>query len=238
MNLGHTGPNSRVNFRCKPWISFACKSTHLNPLKANIVKNVVALNRYPWTGHAVLMGNFSAKWQNTAEILRRFGSRLEAARLSYQTFMESDASLVDFSGGGLIRSYGGWEPIAKLRREHETKIGDERILGDSEFVQFVTSADELNVAKVTAMNLDEVIAGVCKYFEVRTDQLTKRGRQNELSSAKAVIAFVASELAGIPSIEVANHLVLSRSGVAHAANRGRAIFEQLELSLETFRLSD
>ena len=27
MNLGHTGLHRRVNFRCKRWVTFACKST-------------------------------------------------------------------------------------------------------------------------------------------------------------------------------------------------------------------
>lgn len=207
---------------------------HLNPVKANIVENVTALERHPWSGHAVLMGHKSAEWQNTAEILRRFGGRLKAARLSYLAFMASDEAAFDFSGGGLIRSYGGWESIAKLRREHETKIGDERILGNSEFVQVVTSSDRLIVNDNTAISLNEIITGVCRYFDIRPEQLRNRGRQNALSSAKAVIAYVACELAGIATIEVANHLVLSRSGVAQAANRGRLVSKQLGLSLETF----
>lgn len=205
---------------------------HLNPLKANMVKDIPALSRYPWSGHAALMGHLSADWQNTTEILSRFGSRLKAARQSYQAFMENDASSIDLSGGGLIRSYGGWEPIAKLRREHETKIGDERILGSSEFVESVTSTDALNIKNVAAVNLSEVVTGVCKYFDIAPAQLSKRGRQNALSNAKAVIAYMACELADTPTIEVANRLALSRSGVAQAAERGRLIYKRLALSLE------
>ncbi|MCH7695954.1 MAG: hypothetical protein IIB73_06595 [Proteobacteria bacterium] len=37
---------------------------------------------------------------------------------------------VDYSGGGLIRSYGGWQHLLYARKEHERKVGDERILGD------------------------------------------------------------------------------------------------------------
>ena len=29
---------------------------HLNPLRAGLVRDLVALTRYPWTGHAALMG--------------------------------------------------------------------------------------------------------------------------------------------------------------------------------------
>ncbi|MET0028812.1 MAG: hypothetical protein ABW101_14385 [Candidatus Thiodiazotropha sp.] len=67
-----------------------------------------------------------------------FASRVGTARRRYREFVGqglgesgSDALL----GGGLVRSYGGWEGIKRLRKEHAHCIGDERILGDSGFVE-------------------------------------------------------------------------------------------------------
>ena len=42
-------------------------------------------------------------------------------------------------GGGLIRSLGGWSEVLALRGRGEKKRSDQRILGDSEFVQDVIS---------------------------------------------------------------------------------------------------
>ena len=99
-------------------------------------------------------------------------------------------------------------------------------------MESVTSTDALNIQNVAAVNLSEVVTCVCKYFDIAPAQLSKRGRQNALSNAKAVIAYMACELADTPTIEVANRLALSRSGVAQAAERGRLIYKRLALSLE------
>jgi putative transposase len=47
-------------------------------------------------------------------------------------------------GGGLIRSLGGWAEARKLRLKGQDRMkGDERILGDGDFVLSVlTEADE------------------------------------------------------------------------------------------------
>jgi len=42
-------------------------------------------------------------------------------------------------GGGLIRSLGSWSAVLALRGRGEKQASDTRILGDSEFVQEVTS---------------------------------------------------------------------------------------------------
>ncbi len=50
----------------------------------------------------------------------------------------------DLTGGGLIRSVGGWAEVKELKRQgHEHVMSDERILGDSEFVdKLLLQADE------------------------------------------------------------------------------------------------
>jgi len=55
----------------------------------------------------------------------------------YREFVEKgieQGKRSDFVGGGLIRSAGGWSAIKALRRIGAYQKGDERILGDSDFV--------------------------------------------------------------------------------------------------------
>ena len=42
---------------------------HLNPLRAGIVKDLYALETYPFVWHSVLMGNQQADWQDDKTIL-------------------------------------------------------------------------------------------------------------------------------------------------------------------------
>lgn len=53
---------------------------HLNPLRAGLVKDLDELDRYPWSGHAVLLGEKSLAGQSTDEVLAFFGKRTKAAR--------------------------------------------------------------------------------------------------------------------------------------------------------------
>ena len=61
---------------------------HLNPVRAGICKSIDALDSYPWCGHSVLLGRQDAPYQNTADVLRRFGSSLVSQRQAYRRFIE------------------------------------------------------------------------------------------------------------------------------------------------------
>jgi putative transposase len=46
----------------------------------------------------------------------------------------------ELTGGGLIRSAGGWEEVKRMREAKEFQKSDERILGDGDFVEEVLGA--------------------------------------------------------------------------------------------------
>ena len=48
----------------------------------------------------------------------------------------------DLIGGGLIRSQGGWAAVKELRQAKTYQKGDERILGDGDFVEEVLRKSE------------------------------------------------------------------------------------------------
>ena len=120
---------------------------HLNPLKAKMVMTMSELDRYRWSGHAGIMGKHIQTWHDAAEVLALFGKQSKKAQVHYRNFISDGVELTnrDLSGGGLIRSYGGWEAVKYLRKEHEARIGDERILGDSHFVEVALKNDNLSI---------------------------------------------------------------------------------------------
>ena len=113
---------------------------HLNPLKAGLVPDLSSLNRYPWCGQSVLMGNRKAEWQDTDSVFRYFGPTRRRARHNYLLFLRQGINQEeeeDLSGGGLIRSAGGWERVKEMRNKGESWKGDQRILGNDDFVERV-----------------------------------------------------------------------------------------------------
>lgn len=61
---------------------------HLNPVRAGLVPDIQALDRYPYCGHSALMGGIAREWQQTEYVLACFGERAQRARETYRIFME------------------------------------------------------------------------------------------------------------------------------------------------------
>ena len=118
---------------------------HLNPLRAKIVSDIKELNKYPYSGHTALagMGRKKHEWQDTEYVLSYFGKKVSASRKAYLSYVKKGIDQErrpELTGGGLVRSLGGWSMVKKLRLKGQDRIkGDERILGDSEFVTALLS---------------------------------------------------------------------------------------------------
>ncbi len=63
---------------------------HRNPLEAGLVPHPAALRRFPWTGHAVLMGSRGAVFEDVAFVLNRFGDSPARARARLRAWTEDD----------------------------------------------------------------------------------------------------------------------------------------------------
>jgi len=201
---------------------------HLNPLKANMMDDLEKLDRYRWTGHAGLMGNHVQTWHNRKDVLHLFSRQYKLAKKRYRQFIKegiNSMAVEDLSGGGLIRSYGGWDSVKLLRKEHEVRIGDERILGDSDFVESVLKRDVLNLNKITdwqqkGWNLEKLVATVCDYFDVEQKDLSQKGRQNTISTVKSLICYWGTRELGLSSTEIATYLGISQPAISKAGKRG------------------
>ena len=213
---------------------------HLNPVKANRLNNVSELDRYRWSGHAGLMGRHVQACHATEDGLERFSRQKAAARRKYRAYIRAGLSgykQEDLSGGGLIRSYGGWQNMIDQRHEHGSKIGDERILGDSAFVERMLKEDELQLEtkarlKIEGWTLEKLVVTVCDRFDVELKQLTHRGRNNPLSLVRALICYWAREDLGVPGTQIAVRLKMSQQAASKASKRGEAYCLDNELRLD------
>ena len=86
-------------------------------------------------------------------------------------------------GGGLVRSLGGWTGVKKMRQQGMDRIkGDQRILGDSDFVLSVLSQANERLErrydlKQRGYDQDIVAIKVAKIFEIEPDDIFRKGRQ-------------------------------------------------------------
>ncbi len=79
-----------------------------------------------------------------------------------------------------------------LRKDHSSRIGDERILGGSSFVEQALKHDELKVdskshLKLEGWDLERLISHVCSRYSVGVTGLLSKARHRNTSVAKSVI---------------------------------------------------
>lgn len=211
---------------------------HRNPLKSGLVPNVQALATYPWSGHSGVVGMHRRPWHSINEMLRYFHSRRKVALQRYQEFISSsDDTGQHFSGGGLVRSHGGWENLSRLRKEHVQCIGDERILGSSDFVTRSLTHDALAVSQRTrfamqGLDLPMLIKSVCCYCGVDESRICGKSREGELSRAKALICYFGNREMGLTTREIASSLRLTQPAVSKWIRKGEMIFNQEKISMD------
>jgi REP element-mobilizing transposase RayT len=196
---------------------------HLNPLRAKVLTDLRALDRYPWTGHSALLGTVPRAWQDTATILAQFGPTRRRAIRAYRAFVAEgipQGRRAEFQGGGLLRSHGGWAAVAALRRGREAYQGDERILGSSDFVEGYRCGVAAATPTPPRLSLDALIARICRHVGVPPTALAGGGRTPALTRARAGIAYLWVEVLGRPGRALASALGVHSSAIPKAARRG------------------
>ena len=145
---GHLFQNRYKSILCQEevYLIELVRYIHLNPLRAGVVEDIKALNKYFFSGHSAVMGKVNRDWQDINSVLGLLGQRKSNAKKAYQRFIENgveQGKRPELTGGGLLRSIGGWTALKTLRRNSVMSKGDERVLGDSDFVEMVLrKADE------------------------------------------------------------------------------------------------
>ncbi len=226
---GHLFQNRYKSVVCEeePYFLQLVRYIHLNPLRAGIVADLRALHRYPYTGHAALMGAQHRPWQNSREVLGRFGRRTRQARERYRAFVAGGIQMgrrPELMGGGLVRSAGGWKAVQELRRGRERFVADERVLGRSAFVAALLREVERaeahrNLAQTAA--LEPLMRKVCQAVGIRFEALVGGGRRSPVCRAREGLAYLWIECLGRSGRQLALALRIRPESVYKAARRGR-----------------
>jgi len=227
--VGHLFQNryKSVVVEVEPYLLELVRYLHLNPLRAHVVATLAALDRYPWTGHSAVLGTVPRPWQDTRTVLAQFGPTTARARKAYRAFVAAGiprGQRPELQGGGLVRSLGGWDAVRQLRRGREAYLGDERVLGSTEFVAALQrTAAATPPAQAPRVALDTVITRVCRQLGISGAALTGGGRRAAVQRARAGIAYLWVEVLGQPGRPLAVALGVSPQAIYQAVARGRAM---------------
>ncbi len=209
---GHLFQNRYKSILCQeePYLLELVRYIHLNPLRAKQVDTLKQLDGYRYCGHSALMGKRPHDWQATDAVLRLFGKSLASARRQYRDFVEQgmkQGRRPEPTGGGLIRSHGGWKAVKSMRQRREHVKSDERILGDSDFVQSVLSAQNEQLEaryRLAAQGYDFSYAlyRVAHLSGLEADQILKPGKQPLRLYARSLLCHWAIRCLGMTTVTV------------------------------------
>jgi hypothetical protein len=215
---GHLFQNRYKSIICEedPYLLELVRYIHLNPLRVGLVKDILELNEYAWSGHAVLMGRREMPGQNMEEVLRYFGKWKKSARQKYQSFVTDGITLGqrnELTGGGLMR-------VLKLAGTELISSYDDRILGSGKFVERLRQEKEISERLDARMSLSELMQYVSEIAGVEPGELCERGRKTIVADARSIFCFFAVRRFGYNGETVAKALAITRSGVCRGGSRG------------------
>lgn len=215
---------------------------HLNPLRARLVAGLDQLASYRWTGHSALLGRQACSFQDTDEVLGRFGSRVSVARRKLLEFMgdeEAEQEAWLFRGGGLVRSMGEKpEEIPRSlgpgRRKRERQCYDERVLGSGQFVEALLEACEEDHGSTSATdeNLQKLVAAICRRSKVKVEELKGSSRRRQITKLRSVLSLLATRHLGFSATTVARLLGQTTSAISQSVRNGEQALAELKWSVD------
>jgi len=231
---------------------------HLNPLRARLVEDLKSLDKYPWTGHSVLIGKqknplvleippaieedkYLAE-KTVDDVLRHFGSALNDARQHYRAFVEKGIKhgrRPELHGGGLVCSSGGDKAVLLGQKKEDREKSDQRILGSGGFVGAVLHEYERMLEKKYKPKrpIEELIEVVSEQLDISPELICSGSRKRLISDARALLSYLAVEETRHKATDVARVLGIKRVSVHHAVKKGKKSLKFTITVIKDFKLT-
>jgi hypothetical protein len=223
---GHLFENRYKSILCDEdnYLLSLVRYIHLNPVRARIIQTMTEMDKYPWSGHRSIIEKAKYPWMDTATVLAQFGGTKRKAIKEYERFIREGMNMghdPQFSGGGFVRSLGGWSSVLSTRRKGQKEERDERILGSGDFVHHVIKEAEdksLRQMKLkrSGMTLIKIIEQECEKGPISLKELEGGSRRSMVSRARAQIARRGVKELGLSAAEIARHLGVATSSITRA----------------------
>ncbi len=223
---GHLFENRYKSILCDEdnYLLALVRYIHLNPVRAKIIQTMTEMDKYPWSGHRAVIEKAKYPWMDTATVWAQFGGMKRKAIKEYRRFMQEGMDQGhdhQFSGGGLVRSLGGWSHVLSMRRKGQKEETDERVLGSGDFVhQVIKEAEDKSLRqlkiKKSGLTLIKIIEQECKQGQISRKELESGSRRSKVSQTRAQIARRGMEDIGLSAAEIARHLGVATSSITRA----------------------
>ena len=199
---------------------------HLNPVKAKMI-TYGRLRNYKWTGHKELMEGKEKGLIERDEVLGFFGRAEGKAKSAYEEFVKEGLNIdEDFISGGLIKSSGGINAVLMC---DEKQMSDERILGNSEFVNNVLEQlEQIDEKKKYFKDLSDLIKKLSKYYKVSYEDILKT-KTKEVRAARIALVYLANEYLGINATSVGKLMGISQAAASMLKKKGRKLLKDSDL---------
>jgi putative transposase len=228
---GHLFENRYKSILCDEdnYLLALVRYIHLNPIRAGIVKTIEELDRYSWSGHRTIIGRAKRSWMDSESVLSQFGSTRRKALHEYRRFMQEgigQGTIRELTGGGLVRSQGGWSQVQAMRRRGQQEDFDQRILGGGEFVnQILKETEDRQVRQLkhkrAGKTIQKIIEEECRKSRINTLELQGGGKRRQVSDTRALIAVRGREELGLSAAAIARHVGVGTSAITKAIERGK-----------------
>jgi REP element-mobilizing transposase RayT len=238
---GHLFQNRYKSILCQEdaYLRELVRYIHLNPLRGGIVTSSKELKRFPYGGHSSMMGKCKHRWHKTNYVLGFFGDKTSSARKAYHQFVEKGISLgkrPELTGGGLVRSAGGWSAVLGMRTAKLRMASDERILGDGDFVETVlkTANEQLEkryLLKSRGYDLPQVAGKVAALMNMPVEMVWEKSRRPQIVKARDLICYWAYDELGISITALAQQFQRSQSAISIAVRRGEKLAKENQYAL-------
>jgi hypothetical protein len=174
------------------------------------------------------MGKQETQWQATGTVLDLFGGKLPQTRHNYHEYVAAGIKLgkqPGLTGGGLIRSAGGWAGVQQLCKAGIFQKSDERILGDGDFVESVLAeADEKMTRqfayKCKGISLDDLQQAVATLIGIKPEDLFGASKARKVTKGRILFCYLAVREMGLSMTEVARRLKIALPTVSGAVQKG------------------
>ena len=238
---GHLFQNRYKSILCQEntYLLELVRYIHLNPLRGKLVKDINQLDKYPYCGHSAILGNINKSWQEIDKILGLFHERRYLARRYYKNFIVNgiaQGKRPDLVGGGLVRSVGGWSALISKRQAKNYQKGDERILGDGDFVeQTLKAANEAmerkSALRAQGIDIDEIANRVASLLDIDLTEVWASGRYRHIVKARSLLCYWAVRDLGTSMASLSKKLNISIPAVSKSVVRGEKIAKEMNYKL-------
>jgi len=233
---GHLFQNRYKSILCQEdaYLLELTRYIHLNPFRAVLVRGIKQLESYPYCGHSVILGKRENDWQDIDSVLELFAEKRSAARSRYRKFVIEGADLgkrPELTGGGLVRSVGGWAALKTLRKAKIYVKGDERILGDSDFVLECLKQSEQTLerkyrVRTQGYDFEKIVDRVAAVLDVEGEQVISAGKNRMTVRARSLLCYWAVRECGMTMASLARKLGISITAVSQSVARGEKIAKE------------